>query len=88
LIDGVRHQVAGNQGRAVGSSIAGKPQPFVKVPIFWSARALFSSFTTVVSELLIAEGQQLRYCGYGAKYEDILIKGDPNDLKVLGYLLI
>lgn len=37
----VRHQVAGNQGRAVGSTIAGKPQPYVKVPIFWSARASF-----------------------------------------------
>ena len=37
----VRHQVAANQGRAVGSTIAGKAQPFVKVPIFWSARASF-----------------------------------------------
>ena len=32
-------QVAGNQGRAVGKTIAeGKGQPFVKVPVFWSAR--------------------------------------------------
>ncbi|KAJ7056617.1 pyridine nucleotide-disulfide oxidoreductase-domain-containing protein [Mycena amicta] len=30
--------VAGNQGRAVGKSIAGSPQPFVKVPFFWSAQ--------------------------------------------------
>lgn len=31
--------VAGNQGRAVGKTIAeGKGQPFVKVPVFWSAR--------------------------------------------------
>lgn len=36
-------QVAGNHGRAVGKTIAGSPQPFVKVPVFWSARA-FSSF--------------------------------------------
>ncbi len=32
-------QVAGNQGRAVGKTIAeGKGQPFVKIPVFWSAR--------------------------------------------------
>ena len=31
--------VAGNHGRAVGKTIAeGKGQPFVKVPVFWSAR--------------------------------------------------
>ncbi|KAI9512976.1 flavoprotein [Russula earlei] len=30
--------VAGNMGRAVGKTIAGSPQPFVKVPIFWSAQ--------------------------------------------------
>ncbi|KAJ7284662.1 hypothetical protein C8J57DRAFT_1670192 [Mycena rebaudengoi] len=30
--------VAGNQGRAVGKTIAGSPQPYVKVPIFWSAQ--------------------------------------------------
>jgi hypothetical protein len=37
----VRHQVAANQGRAAGAAIAGKPHAFVKVPIFWSARASF-----------------------------------------------
>jgi hypothetical protein len=25
-------------GRSVGKTIAGSPQPFVKVPVFWSAR--------------------------------------------------
>ncbi|KAJ7746649.1 hypothetical protein B0H16DRAFT_1556608 [Mycena metata] len=30
--------VAGNQGRAVGKTIAGSPQPYLKVPIFWSAQ--------------------------------------------------
>jgi len=62
--------VAANQGRAVGSTIAGKAQPFVKVPIFWSA-----------------QGQQLRYCGYGAKHDDIFIKGDPNELKFIAYYI-
>ena len=45
------------------------------------------SLTTVRFKFLIVEGQQLRYCGYGAKHDDIFIKGDPNDLKVLGYPL-
>lgn len=36
-------QVAGNHGRSVGATIAGNPQPFVKVPIFWSARMSFQS---------------------------------------------
>ena len=30
--------VAGNHGRAVGKTISGKPEPFSKVPIFWSGR--------------------------------------------------
>ncbi|KAI0050440.1 flavoprotein [Auriscalpium vulgare] len=30
--------VAGNHGRAVGKTIAGDAQPFVKVPVFWSAQ--------------------------------------------------
>nr|GAT61004.1 predicted protein [Mycena chlorophos] len=30
--------VAGNHGRAVGKTIAGHPQPFTKVPYFWSAQ--------------------------------------------------
>lgn len=35
-------QVAGNHGRAVGKTIAeGKGQPFVKVPVFWSARTCY-----------------------------------------------
>jgi NADPH-dependent 2,4-dienoyl-CoA reductase/sulfur reductase-like enzyme/nitrite reductase/ring-hydroxylating ferredoxin subunit len=61
--------VAGNHGRAVGKSIAeGKLQPFVKIPVFWSA-----------------QGQQLRYCGTGAGYDDVIIKGDPNAMKFIAY---
>ncbi|PPQ83455.1 hypothetical protein CVT25_007046 [Psilocybe cyanescens] len=60
--------VAGNHGRAVGCTISGKSQPFVKVPVFWSA-----------------QGQQLRYCGFGAKFEDVIIKGEPADLKFIAY---
>ena len=35
--------VAGNHGRAVGKTIAGSPQPFEKIPVFWSGRE-FSVF--------------------------------------------
>ncbi|KAF9561966.1 flavoprotein [Agrocybe pediades] len=60
--------VAGNHGRAAGCNIAGKEQPFVKVPVFWSA-----------------QGQQLRYCGYGAHFEDVIVKGSTADLKFVAY---
>ncbi|KAF8623679.1 hypothetical protein AX17_007377 [Amanita inopinata Kibby_2008] len=60
--------VAGNQGRAVGKTIAGSPQPFVKIPIFWSA-----------------QGQQLRYCGVGHQYDDVIIKGNPEEMKFIAY---
>ncbi|KAJ3758532.1 hypothetical protein EV360DRAFT_43708 [Lentinula raphanica] len=60
--------VAGNHGRAVGKTIAGQPQPFVKTPVFWSA-----------------QGQQLRYCGYAAGHDDVIIKGDPGEMKFIAY---
>ncbi|KAG1747078.1 uncharacterized protein EDB91DRAFT_1116111 [Suillus paluster] len=60
--------VAGNHGRAVGKTIAGDPQPFEKVPIFWSA-----------------QGQQLRYCGIGADYDDVIIHGTPGEMKFIAY---
>jgi len=60
--------VAGNHGRAVGKTIAGDSQPFVKTPIFWSA-----------------QGQQLRYCGYGVGSDDIFVKGDPGEMKFIAY---
>lgn len=60
--------VANNHGRAVGKTIAGSPQPFNKVPVFWSA-----------------QGQQLRYCGIGKDYDDIIIKGSPDELKFVAY---
>ncbi|CAE6511221.1 unnamed protein product [Rhizoctonia solani] len=60
--------VANNHGRAVGKTISGSPQPFKKVPIFWSA-----------------QGQQLRYCGIGIGYDDIIIKGNPEEMKFVAY---
>ena len=32
--------------------------------------------------IVSSEGQQLRYCGFGAKHEDVIIKGEPDDMKV------
>ncbi|EMD31273.1 hypothetical protein CERSUDRAFT_89128 [Gelatoporia subvermispora B] len=61
--------VAGNHGRAVGKTIAeGKGQPFVKVPVFWSA-----------------QGQQLRYCGVGAGFDDVIINGSTDEMKFVAY---
>jgi hypothetical protein len=33
------------------------------------------------------EGQQLRYCGVGAQFEDVIIKGNPGEMKVSFQLL-
>ncbi|OCH94795.1 hypothetical protein OBBRIDRAFT_788801 [Obba rivulosa] len=61
--------VAGNQGRAAGKTIAeGKLQPFVKIPVFWSA-----------------QGQQLRYCGVGAGFDDVIIDGSADEMKFVAY---
>ena len=32
----------------------------------------------------VLEGQNLRYCGVGAGYDDIIINGNPDELKVCG----
>lgn len=32
--------------------------------------------------ICVAEGQQLRYCGIGHKYDDVIIKGNVDELKV------
>lgn len=86
FIDLILSKVAGNHGRAVGRTISGRGKPFSKIPVFWSARKFNQNLIRII--LFIAtyhgytEGQQLRYCGYGAKFEDVIIKGEPADLKV------
>ncbi|KAJ8520178.1 hypothetical protein ONZ45_g2978 [Pleurotus djamor] len=62
--------VAGNQGRSVGKTIAGSLQPFVKVPVFWSA-----------------QGQQLRYCGVGQGFDEVIVKGNPAEMKFVAYYI-
>lgn len=79
-------QVAGNHGRAVGATIAGQPKPFVKVPVFWSARMYYCCCVWLLTHFF-QEGQQLRYCGYGMGYDDVIIKGDPGAMKV-GLVLV
>lgn len=63
--------VAGNQGRAVGRTIAGKhDDPYNKLPIFWSAL-----------------GSQLRYVSDGNPpgYDDVYIDGKPEELKFAAF---
>ena len=50
---------------------------------FFSLASLFRPHSNFVS----SEGQQLRYCGVGAKHEDVIINGEPDDLKVGNYFL-
>ena len=37
---------------------------------------------------MLAEGQQLRYCGVGANHEEVIIKGNPDELKVGGFIIL
>ncbi|KAL0954670.1 hypothetical protein HGRIS_003621 [Hohenbuehelia grisea] len=62
--------VASNHGRTVGKALAtpNDAQPFVKVPVFWSAL-----------------GQQLRYCGVGNGFEEVIVKGEPSQMKFIAY---
>jgi NADPH-dependent 2,4-dienoyl-CoA reductase/sulfur reductase-like enzyme/nitrite reductase/ring-hydroxylating ferredoxin subunit len=62
--------VAGNHGRAVGRTIAGG-----KEPLPFQKIPIFWS----------AQGQQLRYCGSGFGYDDVIIKGNPDDMKFVAY---
>jgi hypothetical protein len=42
--------------------------------------ACFSSGSN--TPVISSEGQQLRYCGSGFGYDDVIIMGDPDDMKV------
>jgi len=64
--------VAGNHGRAVGRTIAG-----VAELLPFQKVPIFWS----------AQGQQLRYCGTGVGYDDIIIKGNPDDMKFIAYYI-
>lgn len=69
----------------MGRTIAGKGEPFAKIPIFWSAREyILSGFCELAYWLRCLEG--LRYCGLGGKanYDETVVKGNPTEGKV-GY---
>jgi hypothetical protein len=36
----------------------------------------------MITWIFPVEGQQLRYCGNGVGYDDVIIKGNPDDMKV------
>jgi len=74
--------VAGNHGRAVGCTIAGKEQPFVKIPIFWSARKLRGISQLSHQSDSLPEGQQLRYCGVAHSFDRVIIRGSLEEFKV------
>ncbi|KAG9009413.1 hypothetical protein FRB94_012070 [Tulasnella sp. JGI-2019a] len=83
--------VANNHGRAVGQ-IIGNPDnlsvTFAKVPIFWSAPSLprlISLIILLALKNVALEGQQLRYCGIGEGYDDIIIQGSPDEMKFVSY---
>ncbi|KDQ10088.1 hypothetical protein BOTBODRAFT_36515 [Botryobasidium botryosum FD-172 SS1] len=62
--------VAGNHGRAVGRTIA-RPGEAIS----------FAKIPVFWS----AQGQQLRYCGVGAGFDDVIVQGKPEELKFVAY---
>jgi apoptosis-inducing factor 3 len=87
--------VAQNHGRAVGRTITGISlgknewmQPFVKVPIFWSARTFFLALGCPRGVLMrTPEGQQLRYCGVSNQWDDVYINGNVDEMKFIAYYI-
>ncbi|RXW21742.1 hypothetical protein EST38_g4133 [Candolleomyces aberdarensis] len=80
--------VAGNHGRAVGCTIAGKEQPFVKVPVFWSAQGQQLRYCGI--------GHKVQFIAYYVKNEKIVavasMQNDPvvskaSELLRLGLML-
>jgi len=62
--------VAGNHGRAVGRTIARPDQA-----ISFAKVPIFWS----------AQGQQLRYCGVGVGFDDVILQGNPDEMKFVSY---
>jgi len=65
--------VANNHGRAVGQ-IIGNPD---SLSVTFAKVPIFWS----------AQGQQLRYCGIGEGYDDIIIQGSPDEMKFVSYYI-
>jgi len=65
--------VANNHGRAVGQ-IIGNPD---NLSVTFAKVPIFWS----------AQGQQLRYCGIGEGFDDIIIQGSPDEMKFVSYYI-
>ncbi|KAL0060827.1 Apoptosis-inducing factor 1 [Marasmius tenuissimus] len=78
-------QVAGNHGRAVGKTIAGSPQPFVKTPVFWSAQGQqlrYCGYSVGYDDIVIkGDLGEMKFVAYYAKQGKIVavasMQNDP-----------
>ncbi|WP_116108980.1 FAD-dependent oxidoreductase [Lewinella sp. IMCC34191] len=62
-------KVAGQQGRVAGRNMAGKSEPYLMVPYFWTNQ----------------QGTNLRYVGHGTDYDDIVFDGTPGEGPFLAF---
>lgn len=64
-------QLAMAHGRCAALNMLNKNEKLLTVPFFWSM--LF--------------GKSVRYAGYGGKFEEIILRGDPDKLQFVAYYL-
>ncbi|XP_064612325.1 apoptosis-inducing factor 3-like [Liolophura sinensis] len=62
-------QMAHHHGRIAAYTILGKLEELHSVPYFWT----------------VQYGKSIRYTGYGPGYDDIIIHGNPDELKFVAY---
>lgn len=48
----------------------------------FGAPVRFERCTRDITDNVSLEGQQLRYCGLGVDYDDVIIHGNPGEMKV------
>ncbi|KAK4047215.1 Apoptosis-inducing factor 1 [Microbotryomycetes sp. JL221] len=65
--------VAGNHARAVAATIMGKPEPFEKISVFWSAQK---------AQLRYAGTSRAK------SWKDVHIEGNPDELKFVAYYTV
>lgn len=54
--------------------------PYSGVPVSYHGEVIGDFKTKAI--LSFSEGQQLRYCGSGVGYDDVIIDGNPDEMKV------
>lgn len=62
-------RLASQQGKAAGHAIAGQPEPFDKVPFFWTAQ----------------QGKNIRYVGFVKDYDDIIYQGKVEEQNFIAF---